>query len=278
MNTKAKKIISISLNVLVWVFLAFAVLVTILTFASKNDKDGIPSIFGKSFVTIQSDSMKSDKPESFKKGDMLIVEKIAYGDQAKELEVGDIIVFRSKTDINRNGIVGDDINTHRIIEKKVNGTSVSFITQGDNREMCPNPDGEISYTDVLAVWEEGKLAGVGGVADFLRSSLGFFLVIVLPMALFFLYEVYSLVKIIWRKRLKRLKLKLFHPNKKKKSNAWLFKNTWHNKNNKIRKIRNKKNNFQDFFTKILQNYNFFSLLHIKCEKNTVHITIVAPKN
>lgn len=205
MNTKAKKIISISLNVLVWVFLAFAVLVTTLTFASKNDKDGIPSVFGKSFVTIQSDSMKSDQPESFKKGDMLIVEKIAYGDQAKELEVGDIIVFRSKTDINRNGIVGDDINTHRIIEKKVNGTSVSFITQGDNRVMCPNPDGEISYTEVLAVWEEGKLAGVGGVADFLRSSLGFFLIIVLPMALFFFYEVYNLIKIIMAHKISKAK-------------------------------------------------------------------------
>ena len=203
MNTKAKKIISISLNVLAWIFLAFAVLVTISTFATKNDKDGIPSVFGKSFVTIQSDSMKSDNPQSFKKGDMLIVERIAYGDQAKELEEGDIIVFRSKTDINGNGIIGDDVNTHRIIEKKVNGSSVSFITQGDNREMCPNPDGEISYTDVLAVWESGKLAGIGGLADFLRSSLGFGLIIVLPMALFFLYELYSLAKIIMETKIKK---------------------------------------------------------------------------
>ena len=205
MNTKTKKITSIILNVLVWVFLAFAVLVTILTFASKNDKDGVPSVFGKSFITIQSDSMKSDGPQSFKKGDMLIVERITYGDQAKELDEGDIVVFRSKTDINQNGIIGDDINTHRIIEKIVDGDKIYFITQGDNRVMCPNPDAQISYTDVLAVWEGGKLVGIGGVADFLRSSLGFGLVIVLPMALFFLYELYALIKIIMDNKIKKAK-------------------------------------------------------------------------
>ena len=54
-NSKAKKIISIVLNALVWVFLVFAILVTIVTFASQNTKDGVPSVFGKSIVSIQSD-------------------------------------------------------------------------------------------------------------------------------------------------------------------------------------------------------------------------------
>ena len=204
MNTKAKKIITISLNVLAWVFLAFAILVTALTFASKNDKDGIPSVFGKSFITIQSDSMKSDKPESFKKGDMLIVEKFAYADQAKELKKDDIIVFRSKTDINQNGIIGDDFNTHRIVDviTEDNG-NVYFVTQGDNRDMCPESDAPILYTEVVAVWNGGKLAGVGGVADFMSSSLGFGLVIVLPMALFFIYELYALAKIIMESKIKK---------------------------------------------------------------------------
>lgn len=205
MNTKAKKIITISLNVLAWVFLAFAILVTALTFASKNDKDGIPSVFGKSFITIQSDSMKSDKPESFKKGDMLIVEKFAYADQAKELKKDDIIVFRSKTDINQNGIIGDDFNTHRIVNviTEDNG-DVYFVTMGDNEEYSKGQtDAPILYTEVVAVWNGGKLAGVGGVADFLRSSLGFGLVIVLPMALFFIYELYALAKIIMETKIKK---------------------------------------------------------------------------
>jgi hypothetical protein len=60
-SPKAKKIISIVLNTLVWIFLVFAILVTIVTFASQNTKDGVPSVFGKSIVSIQSNSMQSDK-------------------------------------------------------------------------------------------------------------------------------------------------------------------------------------------------------------------------
>jgi signal peptidase len=203
MQNKTKKVLSIIGNTLAWIFLVFAILVTVVTFATRNAKDGVPSVFGTSIVSIQSDSMKSNKPESFEKGDLLIVEKIAYGDQAKELEEGDIIVFRSKTDINQNGIIGDDINTHRIIQKILDGDKVYFITQGDNRQMCPNPDDQISYTDVIAVWKGNKIANIGGIADFLSSSLGFLLVIVLPMALFFLYEVYNLIKIIMANKVKK---------------------------------------------------------------------------
>jgi signal peptidase I len=75
-NSKVKKVVSIVLNTLVWAFLVFAILVTITTFATKNTKDGVPEIFGKSIVSIQSDSMKSDNKESFKRGDLIIIEKI----------------------------------------------------------------------------------------------------------------------------------------------------------------------------------------------------------
>ena len=202
MNTKAKKIISITLNVIVWAFLLFALLVTILTFASKNTSDGVPSVFGKSFVTVQSDSMKSDKPESFKTGDMLIIKKI-LPEQAKQLTEGTIIVYRAPIDIDGDGYTGD-VNTHRIVSVRPDGDITYYTTQGDNREMCPNPDGyELRYTDIIGVYEGGKLAGLGGVADFLRSSLGFGLVVVLPMALFFLYELYALLKIVMDLKIKK---------------------------------------------------------------------------
>ena len=47
--------------------------------------------------------------------------------------------------------------------------------------------------------------GIGGALDFLGSSIGFFLVIVLPMGLFFVYEVYNLIKIIMAHKLKEAK-------------------------------------------------------------------------
>ena len=63
--------------------------------------------------------------------------------------------------------------------------------------MCPNPDGyELRHTDVIGVYNGSKIVALGGILDFLSSSIGFLLIIVLPMALFFLYEVYNLIRVI----------------------------------------------------------------------------------
>ena len=204
-NSKAKKIVSIALNAVVWIFLAFAVVVTIFTFATKNTSDGVPDVFGKSIVSVQSNSMKSAKDESFKKGDLIIIEKIS-ADEAVQLKEGAIIIYRAPIDINGDGQTGD-INTHRIVSVRTDaGGIVYFTTQGDNLQTNPNPDNyELRFTDVIGVYEGKKLAGIGGALDFLGSSIGFFLVIVLPMGLFFVYEVYNLIKIIMAHKLKEAK-------------------------------------------------------------------------
>jgi signal peptidase len=184
----------------------FAILVTITTFATKNTKDGVPEIFGKSIVSIQSDSMKSDNKESFKRGDLIIIEKIT-ATEALELMEGTIITYRAPIDINKDGETGD-INTHRIVRVRVDaGGIVWFTTKGDNPQTNPIEDNyELRFTDVIGVYNGNKLAGIGGVLDFLRSSTGFLLVIVLPMALFFFYEVYNLIKIIMAHKVKKARV------------------------------------------------------------------------
>lgn len=199
-KAQVKKIGSIVANVLVWAFLIFATLVTVLTFVSTNAKDGVPSIFGKSIVSVQSPSMDGDKEGSFKQGDLLIVKKIT-ADEAYDLEVGTIITYRAPMDINGDGQTGD-INTHRIIEKKMNGDIVIFQTQGDAELL---PDGyELAFTDVVAVYDgHSKISGMGAVADFLKSSIGFLLIVVIPMALFFIYELYNLLKILMEQKMQK---------------------------------------------------------------------------
>ena len=200
-KAQVKKIGSIVANVLVWAFLIFATLVTVLTFVSTNAKDGVPSIFGKSIVSVQSPSMDGDKEGSFKQGDLLIVTKISQ-DEALDLDVGTIISYRAPMDINVDGQTGD-INTHRIISKReTEGGIVYYQTQGDAE---PLPDAyELRCTDVVAVYNgHSRLAGMGAVADFLKSSIGFLLIVVIPMALFFMYELYNLIKIVMEQKMKK---------------------------------------------------------------------------
>ena len=54
---KAKKIGRIALNVLLWCFVAFALLTTILAISANSGADGVPSIGGKVFLSVESDSM-----------------------------------------------------------------------------------------------------------------------------------------------------------------------------------------------------------------------------
>ena len=199
-KAQVKKIGSIVANVLVWAILVFATLVTILTFVSMNAKDGVPSIFGKSIVSVQSPSMDGDKEGSFKQGDMLFVDKVTQ-DEAWDLDEGTIIVYRAPIDINGDGETGD-INTHRIVRKwTTEGGIVYFKTQGDAEAEDTY---DLRYTDVIAVYNgHSRLRGMGAVADFLKSSVGFLLVVVLPMALFFLYELYNLLKIIMEQKMQK---------------------------------------------------------------------------
>ena len=60
------------------------------------------------------------------------------------------------------------------------------------------------YSDIIGICEEDdKLTGVGNAINFLRSSLGFFLCIVLPLILFFIFELYNFLKLVLKEKAKK---------------------------------------------------------------------------
>ena len=196
----SKKILSIVLNTVIWIFVAFSLVITILVFSAQGSKDGVPDIFGKSLITISSDSMEP----IYYIGDLVFMEKIDQAD-VPNLPEGTIITFRAPIDINEDGIIGNDLNTHKIYEV-VEGENY-FITKGENNPHHDNMGEDayrVHYSDVIGVCtEDGKLGGVGNVISFLRSSLGFFLCIVLPLILFFLYELYNFITVLVTERQKK---------------------------------------------------------------------------
>ena len=54
-NSTAKKVLRIVGNVLIWIFIIFAALTTVLAFAAQSNADGIPAIAGRAILTVQSD-------------------------------------------------------------------------------------------------------------------------------------------------------------------------------------------------------------------------------
>lgn len=172
-----KKILNIIVDVLIIILLFVSVLVAALALASKAN--GIPSVLGYVPLSVQSDSMV---PE-FEKGD-LIISKVV--DQYATLEVGDVITFAMTLD-------GNEVyNTHRIVEVQNANGFTYYTTKGDNNDI-PDEEPVLSYS-VAAKYIDIRFEGVGEIYDFLTGQFGFFLVILLPLIIFFLYEIFRVIK------------------------------------------------------------------------------------
>ena len=181
-TSTAKKVLRIVGNVLIWIFIVFAALVTVLAFAAQSSSDGIPSIFGRSVLTIQSDSMSP----TFNAGDIIIGKKLAP-EEIRDLKVDDVITF--KADLDGDGQA--ELNTHRIVEVQGTADSPSFVTRGDNNIGNDSP---VDFNYVVCKWTGTRIPGLGKVLDFLQTSTGFLVVIVIPLVIFFIYELIVFIR------------------------------------------------------------------------------------
>ena len=172
-----KKALKIVVDVLSWIILAIALLVTILVFSSGRN-NGVANLFGFIPLSVESDSMKP----TFNAGDLIICREV---DDIMQLQENDVITFWTIID-------GKKVkNTHRIVEINQAENSRSFITRGDNN---PIDDDMPAYAgDIIGKWTNVRLAGLGTIMNFLRTKTGFFICILIPMAIFFLIELYKFI-------------------------------------------------------------------------------------
>ncbi len=172
---KAGKVI---VSVLLWVVILVAALYAFTTMATR-DNQNVSRILGYTPLVVQSDSMSP----TFEKDDMIFIRKCDPAD----LKEGDIICFHTLID-NQYAL-----NTHRIekIDESM-GDARSYTTRGDNNQAADQHI--ISDGDIVGIYV-GHLPKLGKVMNFLSGSVGFLVVIVIPMLLFFIYQVYNLIMI-----------------------------------------------------------------------------------
>ncbi len=192
---RVMKILKISGNVLIWIFVAFSALITIMTLASQGNKHGVPSLFGYGIVSIETPSMEP----TYNVGDLVFVEMVD-DETLKNVKKGDIITFRVPVNIDEVVKKGD-LLTHRVISNE-NGV---IKTQGDNKETNPVADKfTLIYTDIAGICKEDKkAAGLGNIIKFLREPMGFLLCIVVPMIIFFGFELYNFIHILMVEKAKK---------------------------------------------------------------------------
>ena len=177
-----KKALKIAGSVLAWILLIFALLITIMVFTSDKN-NGVPSLFGRMPMTVESASMEP----TFKEGDLIISKEI---DDINDLKVDDVISFWTNEIVEGQNVV----NTHRIVEIKDDNGTKAFVTKGDNNE---NNDSYLVYpSKIVGKWTGTRLGGVGKILEFLKTKTGFLVCILIPMAIFFLFELFKLIMVI----------------------------------------------------------------------------------
>ena len=180
MKKMLKKIFNIIVDIIVVLILIVSILVVTLSLTSNSS--GVPHIFGIAPFSVMSDSME----DTFSEGDLILSE--VTNDPEYKYEVGDIVTFPTVI----NGV--DTFNTHRIVEVIEDETISYYRTQGDNPETNPTPDDELQISaNIVAKYTGKRIPGLGSALSFIRTQLGFFLCVLLPMIIFFVYEAISVI-------------------------------------------------------------------------------------
>ena len=169
---------------------------------SSKASGGISVIFGHTVENIQTDSMKGGSKDydggDFAAGDVIIANYTDYL-YTNEYNEGDIITY--KGDINPETERRDFI-CHRIVEVAEYEGVKCYRTKGDNNNMADQDQGDYaSYLradDIASVFYsdtyQGKiLKGFGNFLSFIQSKFGFFICILVPMIIFFLYELIRVI-------------------------------------------------------------------------------------
>ena len=175
---KVKKIGLSVLSACLWVIILVAALFAFTTLATRDSRS-VASIAGFTPLTVASESMEP----TFGTNDLIIIKKC----DTSALKEGDIITFHT--------IINNEyaLNTHRIVDIEENNGYRAYRTKGDNNQIEDThviADGDIVGKYVL------KLAGVGALMRFLSSSTGFLVVIIIPLLIFFVLQVYHLIMVI----------------------------------------------------------------------------------
>ena len=168
---------------------------------------------GTNITAVLSDSMdgsiKDYKIKSFKIGDLLLIKNIAGNAEAQaQLKEGDVITYTGVGPTGEYGLI-----SHRIwkIQKIEIGEDVitQYLTLGDKQYTGNDEIDEFNSKAILGGNIQGVVTGqiskVGYAIIWLQNSTHFLLVVVIPLALLLIYNVYIFVRMVIDYKVRKVK-------------------------------------------------------------------------
>lgn len=168
-----KKIGNIILTIIEIFIITYVIVIT--TCLLCKNKYGYTQIGDNTLVTVNMEN--SVELSDFTEGDLIFFKKVRY----TSVKAGDTIYYY------------DTLNEQYIIQK---GKVAS--KEGDNRSAVYVLDDSsaIASERVVGTFEGGRYASIGKVLDILESRVGFLLIVILPILLLFIYQVYKMIVLL----------------------------------------------------------------------------------
>ncbi len=166
-----KKVLKIFGGILVTIYILIAVALTACLLTYNDYKI---SVFGDRSLIILEDNELAPK---YKKGSLLIVKKNSNDD----IKQGDEIFFYNTY---KNKVVVNVSKVNKV--KKVTDTETTYTINGKYEISSQYVIGKADTTTVIN--------DVGSILSVLESKWGFLLVIVFPISLLFIYELYIIIR------------------------------------------------------------------------------------
>ncbi len=200
-----KKVGKVLGNVAIAVILIFSIIMTVAVISSTKSSSGLPNLLGKAIFSVETDSMLSDK--GFDAGSLIIVDLVNHdNDKGKVYKVGDVVTFwryyEDQAYLETHRIIEDTYSNPKEVKDGIwfHGGTPYYVTKGDNTpDKDMNADLSIDYLTnerVVAVWTGTAIPYLGSVMSFLQSQLGFMLCVVIPTAIFFLFELFKFISVL----------------------------------------------------------------------------------
>ena len=183
---KSRKVLNTVINVILIIAIVVAVIATYVSFVSTSG-NGVPNIFGLRLLSIQTDSMYP----TIDPGDLVLATGVKDPSKLQKKTddyPGDIITYW--TVINGERV----LNTHRIVEIYDGGGYLIFQTKGDNNTL--EDPLTVHESEVVGQYK-ARIPGVGKVFDYLQTSTGFLIVVVIPVFLFFLFHLVQFFRVLF---------------------------------------------------------------------------------
>lgn len=232
LTDKQQAIVDIVVTTIEALVVVICIVVSVLVWVGASD----PADRSINWFAIQTDSMMGTNPDSLNPGDLMFAKRpksindlhaTEYDAEGNITRLGDIVVYQTTLYDQVKGVyVENQIVTHRIVS--IDLANRSIVTRGDN--TTANDNGTRAFEDIIGVYT-GKVKGLGKVTLWLggykkvetptgknidpsllggygyehSGSTATFLVIIIPLALLFIYNGYVVAKWAMDERAKKIR-------------------------------------------------------------------------